>query len=151
MKKVLRMAVVAMAAVLGMSSCTTISNSGYTKEVDSSIANRSYADLEVSPNVITYKFDCNWNYSRAGEKSCKMAAVQKALQANGGGDLIVNPQFEVKKKRKLFGKQIMYVIVSGHPATYKNVHPMTQEEADIIMSLKGKSNKSENITVNINR
>ena len=61
-----------------------------------------------------------------------------ALQANGGGDLIVNPQFEVKKHRKFFGTKVEYVVVSGHVATYKNVHLMTQSEADLIMSLKGK-------------
>lgn len=138
MKKIFTMAAVAVIAALGMSSCTTISNSAYTQKVDSSITNRSYANLEVSPNVITYKFDCNWEYSRAGEKSCKQAAVMKALQANGGGDLIVNPQFEVKKTRHIFGKRIEYVIVTGHPATYKNVHPMTQQEAEIITTLKRK-------------
>lgn len=138
MKKIFSMAAAAVIAVLGMSSCTSISNSAYTQTVDSSITNRSYADLEVSPKVITYKFDCNWAYSRAGEKSCKQAAVMKALEANGGGDLIVNPQFEVKKTRKFLGKKIEYVIVTGHPATYKNVHPMTQQEVEIITSLKRK-------------
>lgn len=138
MKKFFTMAAVAIVAALGMSSCTSITDTAYTQTVDSSITNRSYANLEVSPNIITYKFDCTGAYSRAGEKSCKMAAVQKALQANGGGDLIVNPQFEVKKSRHLFGTDIYYVIVTGHPATYKNVHPMTAEEADIITNLKRK-------------
>ena len=132
------MVAVSVAAMLGMNSCTSISNSAYTKVVDSSISNRSYADLEVSNKVITYKYEVDWAHSRAGEKSCKAAAVSAALQANGGGDLIVNPQFEVKKHRTLFGKKIIYVIVTGHVATYKNVHPMTQPEADLIMSLKGK-------------
>ena len=132
------MVAVSVAAMLGMNSCTSISNSAYTKVVDSSISNRSYADLEVSNKVITYKYEVDWAHSRAGEKSCKAAAVSAALQANGGGDLIVNPQFEVKKHRKFFGKKIEYVIVTGHVATYKNVHPMTQPEADLIMSLKGK-------------
>ena len=138
MKKILLSAFVAVLATIGLSSCSTISNTAYTDVVDSSITNRSYADLEVSPNVITYKFDCTKEYSRAGVKSCKAAAVQKALQANGGGDLIVNPQFEVKKYRGLFCSKIIYVTVTGHPAKYKNVHPMTQGEADLIMSLKRK-------------
>ena len=138
MKKIFTMAAVAVLAVLGMSSCTSTSNTAYTQVVDSKIMNRSYANLEVSPNVITYKYDVDWSHSRAGEKSCKAAAVSAALQANGGGDLIVNPQFEVKKTRHLFGKKIHYVIVTGHPAIYKNVHPMTQQEVDIITSLKGK-------------
>lgn len=138
MKKIFLAAVVAILGAAGLSSCSTISNSAYTDVVDSSISNRSYADLEVSPKVITYKFDCTKEYSRAGLKSCKAAAVQKALEANGGGDLIVNPQFEVKKYRGLFSSKIVYVTVTGHPARYKNVHPMTQGEADLIVTLKGK-------------
>lgn len=138
MKHKLFVAALAFAAVIGMNSCSSISNSAYTQVVDSNISNRSYADLQVAPNVITYKYVVDWAHSRAGEKSCKAAAVSAALQANGGGDLIVNPQFEVKKHRKFFGKKIEYVVVTGHVATYKNVHPMTQPEADLIMSLKGK-------------
>ncbi|MCH5318939.1 MAG: hypothetical protein J1E38_04435 [Paramuribaculum sp.] len=142
MKKVVLSAAVAIIAALGLNSCSTISNSAYTQVVGSSITNVSYADLEVSPKIITYKFDVNESYSRAGEKSCKMAAVQKALQQNGGGDVIVNPQFEVKKTRRfIFGSKISYVIVTGHPAVYKNVHPMNKQEAEIITTLNSGKKK----------
>ena len=127
---------VALAAVMGLSSCTTISNSAYTEEVSTDIYNRSSADLVVSDQIVTYTYNCDWAHSKAGEKSVKAKAVQEALKANGGGDVIVNPQFEVKKKRNLFGSKIQYVTVTGHPATYKHVRPMTQAEADIIVTLK---------------
>lgn len=136
MKKFLLMAAVVVS--LGFSSCSTISHSAYSEVVDTEIYNRSSADLVVSDKVITYTYQCDYAHSRAGEKSVKAAAIQKALEANGGGDLIVNPQFEVKKTRKLFCSKIQYVTVTGHPAIYKHVHPMTQQEADVIVELKKK-------------
>ena len=132
MKKIYLIAAVAM--TLGLGSCTVTSNSAYTETVDTSISNRSYADLVVSDNVITYTYTCDYSHSRAGVKSVKAKAVQEALKANGGGDVIVNPQFEIKKRP---GK-ITYVTVTGHPATYKHVHPMTQSEADLIVTLRSK-------------
>ena len=126
----------ALAALLGMSSCTTISNSAYTEEVNTEIYNRSVADLVVSDQIITYTYNCDYAHSKAGVKSVKAKAVQEALKANGGGDVIVNPQYEVKRRKHLFGSKILYVTVTGHPATYKRVHPMNQQEADLIVTLK---------------
>ena len=128
----------AVVVALGLGSCTTISNSAYTEEVNTEMYNRSSADLVVSDNLITYTYNCDAAHSRAGLKSVKAKAVQEALKANGSGDLIVNPQYEVRKYRGLFSSKIVSVTVTGHPATYKHVHPMTQPEADIIVTLKKK-------------
>ena len=136
MKKILLIASVVVA--LGLGSCTTVSNSAYTQAVNTELYNRSSADLVVSDNLITYTYTCDWPHSRAGVKSVKAKAVQEALKANGGGDVIVNPQYEVAVHRQLFGRKILSVTVTGHPATYKHVHPMTQPEADLIVTLKGK-------------
>lgn len=135
MKKLLFLAAV---AALGLSSCTTVSNTAYTEEVNTEMYNRSYADLQVSDKVISYTLNVSAAQSRAGVKSCKAAAVSKALEVNGGGDLIVNPQYEVTIRREFLGKRILSVKVTGHPATYRNVHPMTQNEVDIVTSLKRK-------------
>lgn len=130
--------IAAVAVTLGLSSCTTISNTAYTEVVDTEMYNRSSADLSVSDNVITYTYICDASHSRAGVKSVKAKAVQEALKANGGGDVIVNPQYEVAVRRNLFCKKILSVTVTGHPATYKKVHPMTQPEADVVVTLKRK-------------
>lgn len=128
----------AFVAVIGLSSCSTISHTAYTQAVDTQLYNRSVADLDVSDQIITYTYYCDYAHSKAGEKSVKAAAIQKALEVNGGGDVIVNPQYEVKKTRRLFSSKINYVTVTGHPAKYKNVHPMTEKEAEIITTLKKK-------------
>lgn len=136
MKKLLLM--FALAAIVGLSSCTTISSTAYTEAVESSIYNRSYADLDVADNVVTYTLQCNWAQSRSGLNSCKAAAVQECLRANGGGDVLVNPQYEVKAKRSIAGKKIQYVKVSGHIGKYKNIRPITEKEVEIVTALKVK-------------
>lgn len=125
-------AVAVVALTLG--SCSSIHHTAYTEEVNTEIYNRTSADLVVSDNIITYKFIPSKEHERAGMGSLKAAAIQKALEANGGGDLIVNPRFEIRKQFK----SIDYVIVTGHIGTYKHFHPMTTEEANIVETLKNK-------------
>ena len=128
----------ALVAIVGLSSCTSISSTAYTTAVETGVYNRSAADLEVSSNVVSYTLQCNWAQSRSGVNSCKAAAVQACLQANGGGDVLVNPQYEVKATRHLFGKKVQYVKVTGRVGKYKNFHPITEKEAAIVNSLKVK-------------
>lgn len=130
MKKLYLFAVVA--AALTMSSCSSITHTAYSEEVNTEIYNRSSANLVVSDNIISYTFVPTKAHERAGLKSLKAAAIQKALEANGGGDLIVNPRFEIKKT----SGTIKYVTVTGHIGTYKNFHPMNMEEAKVIDTLK---------------
>ncbi|MDE7387905.1 MAG: lipoprotein [Muribaculaceae bacterium] len=132
MKKSLFLAAV---AALALSSCNTISHTASTETINTQMYNRSTADLKVSPEVIKYTFVADNTYRRAGEKSVKNAAIAKALEANGGGDLLVAPQFEIKKHRGLFRTKIVSVTVTGHPATYVNVHPTTKDEAEVINTL----------------
>lgn len=136
MKKSILYGVVA-AAALSFSSCSTISHTATTMAVDASLTDVTTADLQVSDQVISYTFTPSAVYRRAGEKSVKAAAVAKALEANGGGDVLVAPQFEVKKYRGLFSTKITSVTVKGHPATYKNFHPTTKTEAETIGILSG--------------
>ena len=128
----------ALVTMIGLSSCTTISNNSYVETVDTEIYNRTAADLVVGDKYVSYTLKCNWAQSRAGENSCKAAAIQACLQENGGGDILVNPQFEVKKKWSGMGKKIEYVKVSGRIGKYKNFHPATEQEVEIVNSLKGK-------------
>ena len=132
MKKLFLFCVVA--GALTLASCSSISHTAYSDAVNTELYNRTYADLNVSDNVITYKFIPTKAHERAGIKSLKAAAIDKALEANGQGDLLVNPRFEIKKTMS----GIQYVIVTGHPATYKNFHNITKEEAEIIDMLKNK-------------
>lgn len=128
----------ALVAMVGLSSCTTITSTAYTEAVESGIYNRSYANLEVADNPVSYTLQCSWAQSRSGMNSCKAAAVQECLRANGGGDVLVNPQYEVKAKRSLFGKKIQYVKVTGKVGKYKDIRPISEKEVEIVSTLKVK-------------
>lgn len=127
---------IAAIAALALSSCSTITHTASTEAVDTEVYNRSNADLKVSPKKITYTFTPNNAYRRAGEKAVLRAAVAKALEANGDADVLVAPQFEVKKTRGLFTTKVKYVTVKGYPATYTNVHPTTTGEAQVIKAIE---------------
>lgn len=133
MKKYLLCAAV---AALALSSCSTITHTASVESVNTEIYNRSTADLNVSSKKISFTFNPTDAYRRAGEKAVKAAAVAKALEANGNADVLVAPQFEVKKTRNLFGTKVKYVTVTGYPATYNNVHATTVSEAEVVRTLK---------------
>lgn len=127
-------------AAMFISSCSTISNTATTENVDAKIVNRTTANLVVSDKVISYTFTPTSAHQRAGMKSIRAAAVAKALETNGNGDVIVCPEFETKVKRGLFKKSVKYITVKGHVGTYEKFHPTTQAEADVVNTINGGSN-----------
>jgi len=136
MKKNILLGAVACAA-LSLASCTSVKHTASTMAVDSQLNNVTTADLSVSDKVVSFTYNPDAAHRRAGEKSVKAATVSKALEANGGGDVLVAPQFEVTKKHGLFGSKITSVTVKGHPAVYKNFHPTTKTEAETVVILSG--------------
>ena len=127
----------AAAAVLMLSSCSTITHTASTEAVDTEVFNRSNADLNVSTQKITFTYNPDAAHRRAGKKAVLRAAVAKALEANGNADVLVAPQYEVKETRGLFTTKIKYVTVKGYPATYKKVHATTSAEAQVVNILDG--------------
>lgn len=132
--------VIAIAAI-SLCSCSTITHTATTETVSTELYNRSSADLTVSPNKISYTFTPNDTYRRAGVGGVKKAAIAKALEANGNADVLVAPEFEIKKTRGLFTTKVKYVTVKGYPAKYTNVRPMNATEAEIVTVLGGKRHK----------
>lgn len=124
-------------AVLGMTSCSSIHHTASTQSVDTEIYNRSTADLEVSNQIVSYTFTPSKAHQRAGMKSMKAAAISAALESNGNGDVMVAPQFVITKKRGLFSTKVKSIVVKGHPAKYKSVHPTTKAEAEVISTING--------------
>ncbi|MDE7380813.1 MAG: hypothetical protein K2N03_01620 [Muribaculaceae bacterium] len=124
------------AAAMFVASCSSISNTATTGAVDTKITNRSTANLVVSDKVIKYTFTPTSAHQRAGLNSMRAAAVAKALEVNGNGDVLVCPEYEIKQTN---GK-VKYITVTGHVGTYEKFHSTTQEEADIINTLNGGSN-----------
>lgn len=134
MKKFLFAAVV---AALTLSSCSTVSHTASTEDVNTGILNRTSANLTVTDQRISYTFTPSDAHQRAGMKSMKAAAIKKALEANGNADVLVAPEFEIKKTRGVFTTKVKYITVSGHPATYNNFHQTTQGEANVVNTLNG--------------
>ena len=117
MKKVFILAALAAAT---LSSCTTVTQTASTENVDTSIKSYNVADLDVSPKRVTYTYETTAKTRRGGKKNILNTAVQEALKANGGGDVLVAPQFTTYHYRGLIIKKITRVTVSGYPASYKN-------------------------------
>lgn len=140
MKKLL---FVAAAAALTLSSCSSISHTATTAAVDTDLTSKSTAELNVASQKITYTFTPTSAYKRAGDKAVIRAAVAKALEANGNADVLVAPQYEIKR-----GRGIKYVTVKGYPATYKNVHPTTAKEAEVVSLLNGGTVVNQNTVIN---
>lgn len=108
------------ALALTTTSCVTREATSSTLDVETSLNSRNTADLIVSDNVISYTLTPSKSVRRAGLDNIKRTAVAEALKQNGGGDVLVAPQYQVVKRRGLFGTKIKSVTVSGHPAIYKN-------------------------------
>lgn len=111
--------------LLGATSCSTITHTSQAVPVQTEVQSVSSADLVVSPNKISYTFRPSKAVRRGGDKNVVRMAVAQALKENNNADVLVGMQYEMKKKRNIFGvSSVKYVIVEGYPATYKNFNPV---------------------------
>ena len=107
---------VSLAVAMGLASCSSVKHTATTVDVANRMCTTTTADLQVSPQKISYNFTPTNANRRAGEKAVLETAVAQALKANGNADVLVGFEYEIKKKRN----KVMYVTVEGYPATYKN-------------------------------
>ena len=122
-----------MIAMLGMASCTTTLNSSKTKDFGSSAITATFADLVVSPQKITYTYRPTDDVKRGGDVNVINTAIRMALEANGGGDVLVELQTTVKKKGR---KNVSEVTVSGYPASYRNFRSADDETLKDALKLR---------------
>lgn len=108
-----------MTALLLTSSCTSLHKTATTETVATEIISFNEADLEVSPKKISFFYKPSRAERRGGEKNAIRCAVSEALKANGNADVLVAPQYVIKKKRG----NVKEITVTGYPATYKNFRP----------------------------
>lgn len=118
MKKVLIAVFTVMA--LGITSCSSIHKTVSVEEISTEVAAYTSADLDISPNRITYTYRPTKAERRGGNKNAIECAVAEALKANGNADVLVAPQYEIKKRRG----NVKQVTVTGYPATYSNFRVM---------------------------
>ena len=105
---------------MALASCTTVTKTATTVDVNNGLNSASTVDLEISSNKISYTHKTKAKERRAGKKNVINSAVSAALQANVGADVLVAPEYVTVKKLGLFGSKIKTVIVTGYPAKYKN-------------------------------
>ncbi len=127
MKKYLSNFAVAIITVVGLASCSSIRHTSTVVDINTPVASFNQAKLNVSPTKIEYKYIPTSAVKRCGEKNVISTAVAEALKANGNADVLVSFQYEMKKKKNLFGKtSIKYVTVKGYPATYSDFETVTK-------------------------
>ncbi|MDE6513484.1 MAG: hypothetical protein K2L05_04805 [Muribaculaceae bacterium] len=110
--------IAAVAAAMFATSCSSIHFTANTEPVDSKIVSVMSAQMNVASRT-SYTLYPTAAQRKAGEKSVKAAAVAALLEKNGNADVLVAPEFEIKRS---CGK-VKYVKVSGRPATYTNFNP----------------------------
>ena len=116
-----------LATAMMTAACTTTTKTARTESVPYSMYNATEADLDVAPRRIKYTLTTTKEIRRGGFENCKNAAVQEALAANGNADLLLEPQFVIKRYRNLLVNLVTSVTVTGYPATYKNIRSMGDE------------------------
>ena len=127
MKKILLplLSVVAM----GFASCssTSTTSTATTIDVPTHVQSINEADLVVSDQTITYTYIPSKEVQSGGLKNVRNAAIAEALKANGSGDVLVHPNFQITMKSRPLRKTVTKVVVTGHVGTYKNFHPAAQK------------------------
>lgn len=106
----------ALMAAISLSSCTTLKKTATSIDVASVVQSNNQAELDISKSKITYTYRVPTKIAKLGEKNAINAAVIEALNENGGGDVLVAPQYEIVKKKS----KTKRVTVTGYPGTYKN-------------------------------
>lgn len=102
-------------------SCVTTSKTAKTTDINAETHSVTVADLKVSENRIDYTMNpVPKSILRGGENNVKRAAEYEALKQNGEGDVLLEPEYVISKKRTLFGSKISAITVTGRPATYTN-------------------------------
>ena len=121
MKKIFFLLTVALFAV----SCTTTVKTAKTADSTSQLLSATVADLEVSPERITYTMVPKRPIRRGGLNNVKMAAEQEALAKFGNADLLVDAEYSISKTSYfIFGSRVSSITVTGRPAKYVNFHSL---------------------------
>ena len=120
MKKYL---IIMCAATCIITSCSSVRKSATSRTINAPVAAAVIADLDVSNQKITYTYSPTKNVRRVGLQNCINHAISAALEANGGGDILLETQPAVYIR----GSKIHTITITGYPAKYKNFRPADEE------------------------
>ena len=107
-------------STLLLTSCQSIMKTSRTADFSSQLLSATVADLEVSPERITYTMSPKRSVRRGGLDNVKSTAEQEALKEHGGGDVLLDPLYVISKRKGLLGSKVTSITVSGRPASYIN-------------------------------
>lgn len=115
MKKVILAALV----VVLTASCSSLKKTATAVDVNNSMNSYNVADLQVSPNKVTYEFRPSKKERRGGKNNVISCAYAATLKSNGDADVLVQPEYTMRVRHGLFGgKKIKEVTVTGYPAKF---------------------------------
>lgn len=120
MKKIFYLLGIALFAV----SCTSTIKTAKTMNSSASLLSATVADLEVSPDRITYTMTPSIAVRRGGQSNVKQAAEQEALAKHGNADVLVDASYSIETTRFLIFNWVSSITVSGRPAKYTNFHSL---------------------------
>lgn len=107
-----------------MVSCHTITKTSKTADSPAALLSATVADLDVSPDRITYTTSPDLSVRRGGLENVKQAAIQEALLQNGNADVLVDASYSITTTRFLVFNWVSSITVSGRPASYTNFHSL---------------------------
>lgn len=118
-------------ACLLLTSCSTtnlLEKTATTARTETTVKAVTIADLDVSPERVSYTMRPSEELQRGGEDNVRRAAESEVLAANGNADVLVDAQFVITKESGSLFKsgKITSVTVTGHPARYKNFRPIPE-------------------------
>ena len=120
-----------------LSSCSTIPNArllnsaSYSKGDGVKIISAVYADLDVSPEKITFFHIPHKSVINGGEQNAINTAVQEALLASNNADVLLSMESKVKYNDQGIIESIM---VTGYPAKYTNFRNPSDDALSSIAS-----------------
>lgn len=121
--------VMAAAACVLATSCSTVYKTASVQQVKSPITSATIADIEVVGPKITYTYSVPKRVAKVGIQNSLNAAVSEALaNAGKGGDVLIDMQYSITRKWVFFGgNRVRSITVTGIPARYTNFRSANDE------------------------
>lgn len=115
-------------AAMLVASCTTITKTATTADMPASLLSATVADLEpLTTERVSYVMqNVSPEIRRGGLPNVKKSAEHELLNQYKG-DVLVEPEYIISKKRYLFRTVVTSVTVSGRPARYVKFHSLKDD------------------------
>ncbi|MDE5685470.1 MAG: hypothetical protein K2I26_02815 [Paramuribaculum sp.] len=128
------------ACLFMLTSCSSVRHTSTTAPVETRVVNFTVADMEVNKTKAEKTYSWNYNPLKRVSISTVKTNTEAELLKECGGDVLVEPQYIVKRRGFLRGGS---VTVIGFPAKYTNFRKMSPAEAELIKVADHKKKKTK--------